>query len=124
MMSEALCVGFLPVLTRYWFISSSTCCSLCMASRQFRRRFFFTVLQISASFASFFAASTIFRSSANRLSRLRSHPQTDLVVGEEVVQLEGGAHAPSDLRRPLARGQGVLLRQLPRQLLQITKDNK
>ena len=42
---------------------------------------------------------------------------TNLVVGEEVVQLEGGAHAASDLRRSLAGGQGVLFWQLARELL-------
>lgn len=40
-----------------------------MASRQFLLLFFFTVLHSSGSFASFLAASTIFRCSANLLSR-------------------------------------------------------
>lgn len=69
MMTEALCVGFFPILILYWFISSSICCSLCMASRQFLLLFFFTVLHSSDSLASFLAASTIFCCSANLLSR-------------------------------------------------------
>lgn len=69
MMTEALCVGFFPILILYWFISSSICWSLCMASRQFLLLFFFTVLHSSGSLASFLAASTIFCCSANLLSR-------------------------------------------------------
>lgn len=69
MMTEALCVGFFPILILYWFISSSICWSLCMASRQFLRLFFFTVLHSSGSLASLLAASTIFCCSANLLSR-------------------------------------------------------
>lgn len=69
MMTEALCVGFFPILILYWFISSSICWSLCMASRQFLLLFFFTVLHSSGSLASFLAASTIFCCRANLLSR-------------------------------------------------------
>ena len=42
---------------------------------------------------------------------------TNLVIGEEVIQLERGADAASDLRRSLAGGQGVLFWQLARELL-------
>lgn len=69
MITEARCVGFFPFFILYWFISSSICCSLCIASRQFLLLFFLTVLHSSGSLASFLAASTIFRWRANRLSR-------------------------------------------------------
>lgn len=69
MITEARWVGFFPFLILYWFISSSICWSLCMASRQFLLLFFLTVLHSSGSFASFLAASTIFCCRANLLSR-------------------------------------------------------
>lgn len=44
---------------------------------------------------------------------------TDLIIGEEVIQLEGGADTPSYVRRLLPGGQGILVRQSARKLLQM-----